>query len=77
LLAEIADLDTKFKRSTATKLADTRVIFTFPILFPTFDGSQVVLERMGLRLHLCADTMSAVTAFSGDFASIFKALDEQ
>ncbi|KAF8910987.1 hypothetical protein CPB84DRAFT_1821154 [Gymnopilus junonius] len=37
---------------------------------------KVIISRIILRLHLCADTLGAVTNFFGDFSSLFKNPDE-
>ncbi|KAF8163360.1 hypothetical protein B0H34DRAFT_764867 [Crassisporium funariophilum] len=38
---------------------------------------KVVVDRVVLRSHLCADTLNAVTAFSQDLGSLFKSPEEQ
>ena len=38
---------------------------------------QVMIERIGLRLHLCADTGAAMGAFFQDLASQFKPLEAE
>lgn len=37
-----------------------------------YSGIQVLIDRVGLRLHLCADSLAAVTEFAKDLASSFK-----
>ncbi|RDB21446.1 Autophagy-related protein 2 [Hypsizygus marmoreus] len=61
LLAEIADLSMNFKQMNAMKPPSTRVS----------------IDRVGLRLHLCADSLAPVTAFASDFGSIFKPPEEE
>ncbi|KAJ7430701.1 hypothetical protein B0H11DRAFT_2134571 [Mycena galericulata] len=56
LLTEVSNLDLTFKNSNALPSPETSVL----------------VERVGLRLHLCADSLSAVTEFSQDMASSFK-----
>jgi autophagy-related protein 2 len=38
---------------------------------------QVVIDRVNLRLHLCADTMTAVTLFAGHLSAAFNPPDEE
>ncbi|KAF8964063.1 hypothetical protein BDZ97DRAFT_2058708 [Flammula alnicola] len=38
---------------------------------------KVLVDRIVLRLHLCADTLTAVTAFSQDLGTLFETLDEK
>ncbi|KAJ6596964.1 hypothetical protein DFH09DRAFT_107468 [Mycena vulgaris] len=56
LLAEVSDLDLTFKNSRALPFPDTMVL----------------VERVGLRLHICADSLTAVAEFAKDLASSFK-----
>ncbi|KAJ7905574.1 hypothetical protein B0H14DRAFT_2660774 [Mycena olivaceomarginata] len=56
LLTEISDLDLTLKTSRAASSPDTLVL----------------IDRVGLRLHLCADSLAAVTEFAKDLASSFK-----
>ena len=47
-----------------------------PIIFRHADFSlilapQIVVNGIDIRLHLCADTGSALSAFFGDFSNIF------
>lgn len=39
-------------------------------------NAQVTIDGVDLRLHLCADTMTSVSAFIGDFQSAFKPAEE-
>nr|GAT53224.1 predicted protein [Mycena chlorophos] len=55
LLSEISHLDLKF----SNKLTATPPL------------TSVLVERLGLRLHLCADSLSSVTAFGQDLAAAF------
>jgi autophagy-related protein 2 len=55
LLAEITDLALNFKALKSAKTPDTRVM----------------IQQLGLRLHLCADTMSAISAFISDLVVLF------
>ncbi|KAH9843042.1 uncharacterized protein C8Q71DRAFT_735660 [Rhodofomes roseus] len=55
LLAELVDLKLRFARLTDAGPADTRIS----------------VSQGGLRVHLCADTLTALTAFISDFTSIF------
>ncbi|KAJ6630872.1 hypothetical protein B0H10DRAFT_2160244 [Mycena sp. CBHHK59/15] len=56
LLTEVADLDLTFKNSSALSSPDMLVL----------------VERIGLRLHLCADSLSAVIGFAKDLTAAFK-----
>jgi autophagy-related protein 2 len=56
LMVETVDLDLTFQSSNITNSPDTRV----------------VINRVGLRMHLCADTLHAFTAFAGEVNSVFK-----
>ncbi|KAL1694660.1 hypothetical protein GGG16DRAFT_46816 [Schizophyllum commune] len=56
LIAELADLALRVSTQTVDGLPD----------------SQAMIERIGLRLHLCADTGAAMGAFFQDLASQFK-----
>lgn len=38
----------------------------------TENNYQVKVDRVGLRVHLCADSLAAITAFAGDLTTIFK-----
>ncbi|KAE9409647.1 hypothetical protein BT96DRAFT_953466 [Gymnopus androsaceus JB14] len=55
LLAEITDLALNFRALKSAKTPDTRV----------------VIPHLGLRLHLCADTMSAIGLFISDLVAAF------
>ncbi|ESK94572.1 hypothetical protein Moror_7968, partial [Moniliophthora roreri MCA 2997] len=55
LLAEINNLRLGFHSNKDSKAPDTKIL----------------IDTLGLRLHFCADTMSAVTGFIGDLASAF------
>ncbi|KAH9935004.1 uncharacterized protein B0H18DRAFT_1082721 [Fomitopsis serialis] len=55
LLAELADLKLRFTRLSGTDSTDTKIS----------------VNQGGLQLHLCADTLTTLTAFIGDFTSIF------
>lgn len=35
------------------------------------------IKRIGLRVHSCADTLAAVTAFASDLASSFERVTEE
>ncbi|KAJ7097870.1 hypothetical protein B0H15DRAFT_823078 [Mycena belliarum] len=61
LLSEIADLDLTFKSCRTTPFPET----------------MVVVDRVGLRLHICADSLTAVTEFAQDLASSFKPPDDE
>ncbi|KAJ7172409.1 hypothetical protein C8R46DRAFT_992546 [Mycena filopes] len=61
LLSEISDLDLTFKNSRTSPFPDTLV----------------VVERVGLRLHLCADSLTAVTEFAQDLTSSFKPVNDE
>ncbi|KAI8998625.1 hypothetical protein BD414DRAFT_453550 [Trametes punicea] len=56
LLAEIRDLILSLRKTDSVSPPDTRL----------------VVDQGDLRLHMCADTMGALTAFIGDFSSAFK-----
>ncbi|KAF8212161.1 hypothetical protein K438DRAFT_1806068 [Mycena galopus ATCC 62051] len=56
LLTEISDLDLTFKNSRVLSSPYTSVL----------------IDRVGLRLHLCADSLTAVTEFANDLALSFK-----
>ncbi|KAJ6502482.1 hypothetical protein C8R45DRAFT_818480 [Mycena sanguinolenta] len=60
LLTEIYDLDLTFTSSRASSSPDTLVL----------------IDRVGLRLHLCADSLTAVTEFANDLVSSFKPVNE-
>ncbi|CAL1704672.1 unnamed protein product [Somion occarium] len=60
LLAEIGDFDLKFQRDDRVSPSDTRVS----------------IDQGNLRIHLCADTATALGAFIPDFASIFSSATE-
>ncbi|KAF7363504.1 GP-PDE domain-containing protein [Mycena sanguinolenta] len=60
LLTEINDLDFTFTNSRASSSPDTSVL----------------IDRVGLRLHLCADSLTAVTEFANDLVSSFKPVSE-
>ncbi|KAJ7235449.1 hypothetical protein B0H12DRAFT_1141515 [Mycena haematopus] len=60
LVTEIADLDLTFKSSRALSSPETSVL----------------IDRVGLRLHLCADSLIAVTEFVTDLLSSFKPASE-
>lgn len=55
-IADIVDLDLVFKTDNA--------------YVPPSVG--VLVNRVSLRVHLCADTIAALTGYMGDFTSIFK-----
>ncbi|KAI0928435.1 hypothetical protein AcW1_005680 [Taiwanofungus camphoratus] len=55
LLAEVVDFDTKFSWIDSSTLADTRV----------------TISQGDIRLHLCADTTTALTAFVADLSTVF------
>jgi hypothetical protein len=38
---------------------------------------QVAINRINLRLHLCADTMTAVTSFTADLNAAFNRSDDE
>ncbi|KAJ7632689.1 hypothetical protein FB45DRAFT_913186 [Roridomyces roridus] len=61
LLTEVSDLDLAFKKSPASPSLETLV----------------VIERVGLQLHLCADSLSAVADFSKDLAVSFNPPSEE
>ncbi|KAJ7111548.1 hypothetical protein C8R43DRAFT_1041373 [Mycena crocata] len=61
LLTEIADLDLTFKNSRATPIPDTLVL----------------VDRVGLRLHLCADSLTAVAEFAKDLIASFQPPSEE
>ncbi|KAJ7109447.1 hypothetical protein C8R44DRAFT_937041 [Mycena epipterygia] len=61
LLTEISDLDLTFKSRRASPLPDTSVL----------------IERVGLRIHICADSLTAVAEFAKDLISSFKPLNDE
>ncbi|KAJ6496744.1 hypothetical protein C8R47DRAFT_1115401 [Mycena vitilis] len=61
LLTEVSDMDLTFKNSMASSSPDTLVL----------------VDRIGLRLHLCADSLTAVTEFAKDLMSSFKPISEE
>ncbi|KAJ6547632.1 hypothetical protein B0H19DRAFT_1221605 [Mycena capillaripes] len=61
LLTEVSDLDLTFRNSRASSFPDTLVL----------------VDRVGLRLHLCADSLTAVTEFAKDLASAFKPVSDE
>ncbi|KAJ7449880.1 hypothetical protein FB451DRAFT_1052586 [Mycena latifolia] len=61
LLSEISDLDLTFKNARALPFPDTMVL----------------VDRVGLRLHICADSLTAVTEFAKALASSFKPLNDE
>ncbi|KAJ7285766.1 hypothetical protein C8J57DRAFT_1168465 [Mycena rebaudengoi] len=61
LLVEIADLNLNCRNSRA-----------LPSPY-----SSVLVERIGLRLHLCADSLTAITDFAKDLISAFKPPDDE
>jgi hypothetical protein len=72
LLAEVVGLALKFSQSSATMPPDTRVSNGFAPVIPTIlirVVKQVVVEHAGLTLHLCADTLTALTAFVSDWTA--------
>ncbi|KAF7294875.1 GP-PDE domain-containing protein [Mycena indigotica] len=56
LLSEISHLDVKLNTRSPSNPPQTRVL----------------VERVGLALHLCADSLSSVSAFAKDLADAFK-----
>ncbi|KDQ33527.1 hypothetical protein PLEOSDRAFT_22057 [Pleurotus ostreatus PC15] len=40
-------------------------------------NTQVTIERIGIRIHLCADTLTAITTFASDLTSVFSPPGEQ
>lgn len=44
---------------------------------PTQHISQVVIDRIAVRVHLCADTGSALGQYFGDFGTAFKERPKQ
>ncbi|KAF7338239.1 GP-PDE domain-containing protein [Mycena venus] len=61
LLTEISDLDLTLTSGRVSSSPDTLVL----------------IDRVGLRLHLCADSLTAVTEFAKDLASSFKPIREE
>ncbi|THU88398.1 hypothetical protein K435DRAFT_969064 [Dendrothele bispora CBS 962.96] len=55
LLAEISDLALRYSANKN----------------PSFPDMRIMIDRLGLRLHLCADTMAAVSLFINDLVSVF------
>jgi hypothetical protein len=76
LLAELTDLDLQCKSLPVAELLDTRVSPCFLKCQRETHGDlcryQVVVDRAGFRLHLCADTLTALTAFVGHLVSAFQ-----
>ncbi|KAJ7063368.1 hypothetical protein C8F01DRAFT_1209678 [Mycena amicta] len=60
LLSEISHLDFKFDNKASSTPPETMAL----------------VERMGLRLHLCADSLSSVAAFAKDLAKSFTPTSE-
>ncbi|KAJ7219339.1 hypothetical protein GGX14DRAFT_591678 [Mycena pura] len=60
LLSEISDLELIFKNTISSTPPDTLVL----------------VERVQLRLHLCADSLSSVAEFAKDLTSAFKPADD-
>ncbi|EGN93260.1 putative peripheral membrane protein required for the formation of cytosolic vesicles [Serpula lacrymans var. lacrymans S7.3] len=56
LIAELVNLDFAYKGRNAPAPLDT----------------QMLINRAALRIHICADTLAALTGFIGDFSSAFK-----
>ncbi|KAF8892528.1 hypothetical protein BD779DRAFT_1610102 [Infundibulicybe gibba] len=56
LVAEVEDLDMNIKTNNLSNPPDV----------------QVVIDRIGVRIHLAADTLAAVTSFASDLGSAFK-----
>jgi autophagy-related protein 2 len=70
LLAEIADLDMNSKTSNVTKSPDNDDFSTsIDAPIPCF---QAVINRVDLRLHLCADSLAAFSAFMSDLGSAIR-----
>ena len=44
--------------------------------FPAYN-SQVVIDRLSVRVHLCADTGSALGQYFADFGTAFKEIPKQ
>ncbi|KZT70159.1 hypothetical protein DAEQUDRAFT_226544 [Daedalea quercina L-15889] len=61
LLADLANLQLRFSRMSELSSTETRVS----------------ISQGGLRLHLCADTLTTLTAFISDFTSIFASPSEE
>lgn len=72
LLAEVVDFDTKFSWIDSSTLADTRVRQSYLVqLYPYSDDFKVTISQGDIRLHLCADTTTALTAFVADLSTVF------
>lgn len=62
-----------FKALKSATTPDTRArLFTFSGSGSNLTLLQVTIQRLGLRLHMCADTMTAVGVFIGDLVEVFK-----
>lgn len=74
LLAEMAEIDLNvINQLTAQplwKVCHSDISGTF-----ANDHRQVLINRIVLRLHLCADTLTAVTTFCGDLSTLFESPD--
>lgn len=63
-----------FKHSNATMPSNSQVqyIILAGVVPQLTHDYQVKVDRVGLRVHLCADSLAAITAFAGDLTTIFK-----
>lgn len=41
------------------------------LIYNIHDSSKVVVDRIGVRVHICADTAHALTSFISDITSVF------
>jgi hypothetical protein len=64
-------MNCQFSNTTSPANSQVRYSINRVVLWLT-SGFQVKIDRVGLRVHLCADSLAAITAFSGDITSVFK-----
>lgn len=78
LLAEIADLKMTFQNTHTINSAVANVSsMTVDHRLLDIMHSQVIIDQLALQVHLCADSLTAVIAFSSDLSSVFNAPKER
>ncbi|EPQ58082.1 hypothetical protein GLOTRDRAFT_35556 [Gloeophyllum trabeum ATCC 11539] len=72
LLCEVIDFQLRFSRVKRHVLPETEVCSSWPRFVSLIDlHSQIIIQGLDLRIHLCADTIAALTAFISDFGTLF------